>query len=43
MAKFTFNIGGLHFEQVTIDELYKIFSQEAEIVGSTQSIAKVQI
>ncbi len=40
--KFTFRIGNVLYKQITIQELDNLFKtfKEAEIVGSTQSIAK---
>ncbi|QGX69552.1 hypothetical protein GPK32_11900 [Lactiplantibacillus plantarum] len=40
--KFTFRIGNVLYKQLTIEELNNLFDKfkEAEIVGSTQSIAK---
>lgn len=37
MEKFPFNLGNLHFEQVTIEELHKIFNQEAERFEKSES------
>ncbi|WP_338230832.1 hypothetical protein [Lactiplantibacillus paraxiangfangensis] len=39
MTRFTFNLGGLHFEQVTSEELHKVFKEEAERIANTKSAA----